>query len=152
MLTRLIVNGKKYEVDVEPRDTLLHVIREELGLRGTKEGCGTGDCGSCTVLLSGKPVNSCLVLAVDVDGQEITTIEDAGSVALQEAFVDHGAVQCGFCIPGMIMSAKGLLDEHPKPSEEEIKAALAGNICRCTGYVQIVEAINEVASGQAKNK
>ena len=150
MLTRLIVNGKKYEVDVEPRDTLLHVLREELGLKGTKESCGTGDCGSCTVLLNGKAVNSCLVLAVDVDGQEITTIEDPATVPLQEAFVEHGAVQCGFCIPGMIMSAKGLLGEHPKPSQEEIKAALGGNICRCTGYVQIVEAVNAVAGGGAK--
>jgi len=150
MLTRLVVNGKKYEVDVEPRDTLLHVIREELGLKGTKEGCGTGECGSCTVLLDGKPVNACLLLAVDVDGQEITTIEDPTSVPLQEAFVEHGAVQCGYCIPGMILSSKSLLDEHPKPDEEDIKAALAGNICRCTGYVQIVEAINAVADGQAK--
>jgi carbon-monoxide dehydrogenase small subunit len=139
-------------VDVEARDTLLHVIRNKIGLTGTKEGCGTGECGSCTVLLNGRPVNSCLVLAVDVEGRKITTIEDGELGILQKAFVDHGAVHCGFCTPGMIMSAKGLLDEKPSPSEEEIKRALVGNICRCTGYVQIVEAIKAAASGQVQQK
>lgn len=150
-LVKLVVNGTDYEVAVEPRRTLLSVIRDELGLTGTKEGCGTGECGACTVVLDGKPVNSCLLLAVAADGLEILTIEglaDNGELhPLQSAFVEHGAIQCGFCTPGMILSAKVLLDENPNPTEEEVRAAIAGNLCRCTGYDKIVEAILSVAPG-----
>ena len=146
---QLRVNGEAYDVQVEPRHTLLKVLREELGLTGTKKGCDVGDCGACTVLMDGKPVNSCLVLAVEVNGQEITTIEglerDGKLHPLHEAFLQCGAVQCGFCTPGMILSAKALLDDNPNPSEEETRKAISGNLCRCTGYAKIVEAI-KVAS------
>ncbi|MDN5312061.1 MAG: aerobic carbon-monoxide dehydrogenase small subunit [Thermoanaerobacteraceae bacterium] len=145
----LSVNGESYSVNVEENRTLLSVLREELALTGTKEGCGAGECGACTVLFDGKAVNSCLVLAVETDGHEITTIEglakDGKLHPIQEAFIKHQGVQCGFCTPGMIMSAKALLDRNPNPTEEEIKEAIAGNLCRCTGYYPIIEAIKEVA-------
>ena len=144
-----MVNEEHVSVIVEPHWILLKIIREELGLTGTKEGCGEGDCGSCTVLLDGKAVNSCLILAIDVDGRRVTTIEGLGRETdlhpLQKAFLEKGAVQCGFCTPGMILTAKSLLDQNPHPSEEEIRYAIAGNLCRCTGYVKIVDAIQAVA-------
>src|SRR4030043_248352 len=131
---QLSVNGELYDLLVEPRHTLLKVLRENLGLTGTKKGCDTGDCGACTVLLNGRPVNSCLVLAVEANGSEITTIEGLiqGTELhpIQEAFIQHGAIQCGYCTPGMVLSTKALLDENPSPSEMEIKKAIAGNLCR----------------------
>jgi carbon-monoxide dehydrogenase small subunit len=146
----LIVNGDHYELEVENRRTLLEVIREDLSLLGTKKMCDTGQCGSCTVLLEGLPVNSCLVLAADADGKRIETIEGIaqGQVLhpIQEEFIDKGAIQCGFCTPGMIMTAKGFLEKNPHPSDEEIKRAIAGNMCRCTGYIRIVEAIRSAAT------
>ena len=148
-LITLNVNGKPYEVAVDTHRTLLEVLRVDLGLTGAKEGCGMGECGSCTVLMEGKPVLACLVLAMDARSKEILTIEgleeDGGLHPLQKAFVEHGAVQCGFCTPGMILSAKALLDKNPSPSEEDVKGAIAGNLCRCTGYNKIVEAILAVA-------
>ncbi|MGQ9630399.1 MAG: (2Fe-2S)-binding protein [bacterium] len=146
---RLMVNGEPRRLMVDPHRTLLDVIRNDLRLTGTKEGCGTGECGACTVLFEGKPVNSCLVLAVEADGKSITTIEglaeDGQLHPLQKAFIDHGAIQCGFCTPGMILSAKALLDQNPHPTEEEVRLAIYGNLCRCTGYTKIVEAILSVA-------
>lgn len=145
----LTVNGEAHELEVEPRETLVDVIREKIGLTGTKKGCDTGDCGACTVLLNGKPVSSCMLLAIDADGGEITTIEGltgpGGLHPLQQAFVNNHAIQCGFCTPGMILSAKALLDENPNPSEEDIRRGMAGNLCRCTGYVNIVKAVQEAA-------
>jgi carbon-monoxide dehydrogenase small subunit len=145
----LTVNGTLYEVSVQPWESLLEVIRDRLGLTGTKEGCGLGECGACTVIMDGKTVNSCLVLAVEADGKEITTIEGLADGEklhpIQEAFIAHGGLQCGFCTPGMIMSAKALLDENPDPSEEEIRRAIAGNLCRCTGYTKIIESISSAA-------
>ena len=141
---RLKINGENYDLTVEPTATLLEIIRDHLNLTGTKEGCSTGDCGACTVLLDNKPVNSCLVLAVEADGKEIVTIEGLsknGIHRLQESFIECGAVQCGFCSPGMILTAKALLDENPSPSEDEVRRAIVGNLCRCTGYVKIVKAI-----------
>ena len=141
----LNVNGETYEVLAEPTEPLVKVIRFRVGLTGTKEGCGTGDCGACTILLDGKPVTSCLMLVAQAQGKQITTIEGVAQNGqlhpLQQAFIDHGAVQCGFCTPGMILSAKALLDETPHPSEQEVREAIAGNLCRCTGYVKIVSAI-----------
>jgi carbon-monoxide dehydrogenase small subunit len=147
---QLKVNGLAYQKEVETRRTLLELIREDLELTGTKEGCGLGECGTCTVLLDGKPIKSCITLAVQANGREVTTIEgverpDGTLHPLQQAFIDHGAIQCGFCTPGMVLSAKALLDENPKPSEMEIKQAIAGNLCRCTGYQKIVEAIRSAA-------
>jgi aerobic-type carbon monoxide dehydrogenase small subunit (CoxS/CutS family) len=143
------INNELVSLEVESHWTLLRVIRDELRLTGTKEGCGEGDCGTCTVLVDEKAVNSCLILAVDADGKAITTIEGLAQGTelhpLQKAFVEKGAVQCGFCTPGMILSAKALLDENPHPSEEEIRSALSGNLCRCTGYVKVVEAIRSVS-------
>ena len=139
------VNGDRYTVQVDIRRTLLEVLRETLGLTGTKEMCNKGDCGACTVIMDGRPVLSCLILAVEARDRKITTIEGlADGEALhpiQQAFVEKGAIQCGYCTPGFIMSAKALLDRHPHPTEDEIKEGIANNICRCTGYVQIVEAI-----------
>ncbi len=144
-LTKLRVNGECYEVAVAPWKTLLDVLRDELGLTGVKKGCDRGDCGACTVIMDGMAVASCLVLAIAAQGKEILTIEglaqDGNIQPIQRAFIEHGAIQCGFCTPGMILSAKALLDQNPQPSEEEIKLAIAGNLCRCTGYTKIVEAI-----------
>lgn len=145
-----LLNGEQTEMDVEDHWTLLHLLREELGLTGTKEGCGSGECGACTVLVEGKAVNSCLFLAADVDGKQVVTIEglaapDGTLHPLQRAFIENGAIQCGFCTPGMILSAKALLDENPNPTEEEIRHALAGNLCRCTGYLQIFRAVADAA-------
>lgn len=144
-LITLNVNGEPYEVAVDTRRTLLEVLRTDLGFTGTKEGCDVGECGSCTVLMDGKPVLACLVLAMDARGRDILTIEGLTANGelhpLQKAFVEHGAVQCGFCTPGVILSAKALLDRTPQPSEEQVKTAIAGNFCRCTGYNKIVEAI-----------
>ena len=141
----LKINGYAYELEIEPQRTLLEVLRENLGLTGTKKGCDQGECGACTVLLDGEPVPSCLVLALDAQEKEVLTIEglatDDGLHPIQQAFIDHGAFQCGFCTPGMIMSAKALLDDNPHPDEAAVKKAIAGNLCRCTGYNQIVEAI-----------
>lgn len=143
------VNGTAYELSVPPRRTLLEVIREDLKLTGTKEGCGEGECGSCTVIMGGKTVNSCLVLGVEADGREIVTIEGLADGdrlnPLQEAFVEHAGMQCGFCTPGMIMSAKALLDHNPNPGEAEIREGIAGNFCRCTGYTKIIESIAAAA-------
>jgi len=147
---QLIVNGLPYKMEVEPRRTLLELIREDLELTGTKEGCGMGECGTCTVLLDGKPIKSCITLAVQANGREVTTIEGLESAdgtlhPIQQAFIDHGAIQCGFCTPGMVLSAKALLDENPHPTDLEVRQAIAGNLCRCTGYQKIVEAILAVA-------
>ena len=143
------INGDLYQIDVEPHKTLLWVLREQLNITGPKECCGIGECGACTVLMDGKSVNSCLVLAVEVDGHQIVTVEGLGGQEeldpIQQAFIDEGAVQCGFCTPGMIMSAKYLLDNNPNPSEEEIAVALSGNYCRCTGYKNIVAAVQTAA-------
>ena len=145
----LKVNGRAEELLVEPNKTLLQVIREDLGLTGAKHGCGVGDCGSCTVLLDGRPVNSCLVLALQAEGREITTIEGLAQEGelhpVQDAFIDHGAIQCGFCSPGMILTSKALLDQNPDPTREEIRRAISGNLCRCTGYQKIVEAVEDAA-------
>lgn len=150
----LKVNGEEVSVAVEPDKTLLWLLREELNLTGTKEGCGAGECGACTVIFNGKAVNSCLVLAVEAEGAEVYTIESEaknGQLSdLQKAFIEYNALQCGFCTPGMIMAARALLNENPHPTEEEIKEAIEGNLCRCTGYVPIVEAIKAVAAKGAK--
>lgn len=145
------LNGEPVELEIKPNQTLLEVIRRDCALTGTKEGCGIGECGACTVLLDGWPVRSCLILAVDARGKEVTTIEGLADGTrlhpLQESFIQYGAIQCGFCIPGMLMAAKALLDEKPKPTEQEVRAAIAGNLCRCTGYVKIVEAILAASEG-----
>ena len=150
----LNVNGKEYELAVAPNRTLTQALRDDLGLLGTKEGCGVGDCGACTVIMDGKPVNSCLILAVQAAGSELTTIEGvAGAQGLhpiQKAFVELGAIQCGFCTPGMVLSAKSLLDGNPEPTEREIRQALSGNLCRCTGYQKIVEAVEQAAKAMKK--
>lgn len=151
-IINVTINGEARELVVEPHRTLLDALRNEAGLTGTKKGCDVGDCGACTVLLDGQPVNSCLVLAVEVEGSEIVTIEglmgsDGNLHPLQENFLRLGAAQCGFCTPGMILSAKALLDENPHPSEDEVRFAIAGNICRCTGFTKIIEAIMATAQG-----
>ena len=142
---RVTINGEFYEVTIKPNTLLLDLLRRELKLTGTKTGCQTGSCGACTVILDGKAVRSCSILALQANGKEITTIEglseDGKLHPLQQAFIDHFAVQCGYCTPGMIMSSKAFLDESPDPAEEEVKEALRGNLCRCTGYVKIIEAI-----------
>ncbi|MBC8393810.1 MAG: (2Fe-2S)-binding protein [Deltaproteobacteria bacterium] len=144
-LIRLTINDRDYEFAVEPNLTLVDLLRYRLGFTGTKKGCELGDCGSCTVIMDGKPVNSCLVLAVQANGRNILTIEgletDQGLHPLQEAFVEKGAIQCGFCTSGVILSAKNLMDRIPNPDETEIRRAISGNLCRCTGYQKIVEAI-----------
>ena len=144
-LIELKVNGEFYEVAVDAHRTLLEVLRENLGLTGTKEGCDLGTCGACTVLIDGKAALSCLTLAVDSREKEITTIEgmarDGKLHPLQQNFVDHGAIQCGFCTPGMVLSARAMLEESPKPTAEEVKRGISGNLCRCTGYTKIVEAV-----------
>jgi aerobic-type carbon monoxide dehydrogenase small subunit (CoxS/CutS family) len=145
----LNVNGERREVLIEPRTTLLQVLRDDLDLTGTKQACDTGDCGACTVLIDGKPTVSCLTLAIEAQGKRILTIEGLEKEGelhpLQQAFIDSFAVQCGFCTPAMILSAKALLDKNPHPSEDEVKEAISGNLCRCTGYVKIVEAIMAAA-------
>jgi carbon-monoxide dehydrogenase small subunit len=143
---QLNVNGFRYEGEVEPRRTLLEFLREDLELTGTKEACGLGECGTCTVLLDGKPIKSCITLAVQANGREVTTIEgleepDGTLHPMQQAFIDHGAIQCGFCTPGMVLTAKAFLDENPRPTEIDVRRAISGNLCRCTGYQKIVEAI-----------
>ena len=141
----ITVNGRPHALEIEPNRTLLEFLRDDLGLTGTKEACDTGGCGACTVLLDGRPVYSCLLLALDCQGRQVLTIEglaDGDQLhPLQQAFVDHGAIQCGFCTPGMVLTAHALLEENPAPTEAEIREAIAGNICRCTGYAKTVEAI-----------
>jgi aerobic carbon-monoxide dehydrogenase small subunit len=146
------LNGEAINVEVDPQWTLLYLIREVLELTGAKEGCGYGECGACTVIIDGQAVNSCIYPVMEAEGKTITTIEGLASKdgklhPLQTAFMNDGAVQCGFCTPGMIMSAKALLDTNEKPTEEEIKDAIAGNLCRCTGYVNIIHAVKSVAGG-----
>lgn len=152
----LRINGTEEELYIEPWWTLARVLREELNLTGTKVSCETGDCGSCTVLVDGKAVKSCIYLAMKARGKEILTIEglkgeDGGLHPLQQAFIEYFAIQCGYCTPGMILTAKALLDENPDPTEQEVREALAGNLCRCTGYVKIVEAILSVKSRMTQN-
>jgi aerobic-type carbon monoxide dehydrogenase small subunit (CoxS/CutS family) len=146
----LNVNGVGYPVEIEPGRSLLSVLRDEVGLTGSKEGCDDSECGACMVLLDGRPVNSCSYLALQADGHQVTTIEGLAAAdgelhPLQRAFLDQGGVQCGFCTPGMLISAKALLDENPQPSEDEIRLALSGNLCRCTGYSGIVRAVQAAA-------
>lgn len=152
-LIHVTVNGRRIEVAVEPNTTLVDLLRYELGLTGTKKGCDLGDCGACTVILDGRAVNSCLVLAVQAHGRSVQTIEGLetadGLHRLQEAFVEKGAIQCGFCSPGMILSAKNLLDRNPHPGEKEIRQSVSGNLCRCTGYQKIIEAIQSASSAPA---
>ncbi|UCF91574.1 MAG: (2Fe-2S)-binding protein [Desulfobacterales bacterium] len=150
-----VFNGNPMKMTVGDHWTLLHLIREELGYLGTKEGCGSGECGACTVIVDGEAVNSCLFLAAEIDGRELLTIEglavgDGTLHPLQKAFIENGGIQCGFCSPGMIMAGKALLDENPNATEEEIKEAIAGNLCRCTGYVQIIESIKSVSGHQTE--
>jgi len=148
-IAKFYVNGKTYECIIEPQMTLLDVLRNQLGLIGTKYGCGTGDCGACTVLLEGEPVSSCLILATTVKEKNILTIEGLAEGntmhPIQDAFIHAGAIQCGFCTPGMVLSTKALLDENPNPTQEDVKTALGGNLCRCTGYVKIFEAVLSAA-------
>ncbi len=148
----LMVNGEYEQVDVPSYMTLLQMLREKLGKTGTKNGCMAGECGACTVLMDGEPVNSCMVLAVECEGKSIVTVEglakDGVLDPVQEAIIDHGGVQCGFCTPGMLISARALLDRNPRPTEEDIREALVGNLCRCTGYNRIVEAVKDAAERQ----
>lgn len=154
-LIKLDINNQIHEVAITPADLLVDVLRKEVGLTGTKKGCGQGDCGACTVIIDGESVLSCITLAIACQGKKITTIEgladESGNLhPIQQAFMDHGAVQCGFCSPGMILSTKALLDKNPKPSKDEITHALAGNTCRCTGYILILEAVNAAAEQMEK--
>ena len=153
---RLVVNGQPYELYVKPKTLLAEVLRDHLGLTGTKRGCNSGSCGACTVILNGLPVKSCSILALQADGGEVLTVEGLARGAelhpLQEAFLDYGAFQCGFCTAGMLMSAKALLDENPKPTKEQIKQGIDGNICRCTGYNSIIRAITAVVNGEYEEK
>ncbi|GAB6154335.1 (2Fe-2S)-binding protein [Desulfosporosinus burensis] len=145
----LLINGETYLVNVPIKKTLLDVLREDLALTGTKKGCDSGECGACTVLMDGKPVNSCIILAVDAVGKQISTIEGIGGIMeldpIQEALVAHGAIQCGYCTPGIVMTAKALLNSNPHPTEKEVREGITGNLCRCTGYVKVVEAIMDVS-------
>ncbi len=146
----LVVNGQPRTATVSGATTLLELLRDQLGLTGTKDGCSEGDCGACTVIVDGQAVKSCLVLAVQAEGSVVTTVEglagpDGSPHPLQEAFVETGAVQCGFCTPGMLMAAKALLDANPQPTEDDIRVALSGNLCRCTGYAKIVDAVEQAA-------
>ncbi len=151
-IINLTINDKEYEVAVNPNMTLVDLLRYQLGLTGTKKGCELGDCGSCTVIMDGKPVNSCLVLALQANGKTITTIEgietEKGLHPLQKTFVEKGGIQCGFCSSGMILSGKTLLDKNPNPSESDVRKAISGNLCRCTGYQKIIEAIKSVNINQ----
>ena len=146
---QITLNGKKTSVEVQAHRLLLDLLRDEIGLTGTKEGCGPGDCGACTVLLNGKPVNSCLILSGELDGAEIVTIEGLKIGPelhpVQKAFIQDGGAQCGYCTPGMLMMSKALLEENPNPTEEDIRFALSGNLCRCTGYAKIVQAVQDAA-------
>lgn len=148
----LTVNGEVDQVDVASNVTLLRLLREKLALTGTKNGCMAGECGACTVMLNGEPVNSCMVLAAECDGAHVLTVEglahDGVLDPVQQAIVDHGAIQCGFCTPGILISARALLDRNPKPSDAEIREAIVGNLCRCTGYLRIVDAIQDAAHRQ----
>jgi carbon-monoxide dehydrogenase small subunit len=150
----LIVNGQPYAIEADAHHTLLEVLRDNVGLTGTKECCAEGECGACTVLLNGRSVDSCIVLGVEADGKEVTTVEglaaDGTLSALQQAFLDTGAVQCGFCIPGMLMSARHLLDTNPNPTEDDIKRGLEGNLCRCAGYSRIIAAVKQAAAAERK--
>lgn len=143
------INEDPVELYVDANKTMLNVLREDLCLTGTKEGCGAGECGACTVIVDGKPLNACLVLAPEMDGMHITTIEGVAKgdelSPIQQSFIDHAALQCGFCTPGFIMSATALLEENPSPTREEIVSAISGNLCRCTGYIRIIEAIEDAA-------
>lgn len=149
----LKVNGFEYDLLIEPHWTLLDVLRDAIGLTGTKEGCGKGECGACTVIMDGEAVLSCLVLAIQAQGKNILTIEGLAQEgrldSLQDAFVKYGAIQCGYCSPGMIMTSKALLSKNPHPTEDEIKTALSGNLCRCTGYVKIIEAVRNASRTEA---
>jgi len=153
---RLTVNGQPYELYVKPKTLLVEALRDHLGLTGTKRGCNSSSCGACTVILNGLAVKSCSILALQADGGEVLTVEGLASGAelhpLQEAFLDHGAFQCGFCTAGMLMSAKALLDENPEPTKEQIKEGIDGNICRCTGYNSIIRAVAAVVNGEYKEK
>ena len=153
-IARFIINGRDYEIAIEPRMTLVELLRDELDLTGTKCSCGVGECASCTVLIDGEPVLSCCTLAITVKEKNILTIEGLAKGntlhPIQKAFVDYGAIQCGFCTPGMILMAKALLDENPNPTKEEVKKALAGNLCRCTGYVKIIDAVLAAAETMKK--
>lgn len=157
-LIKLDINNEIYEVAVTPMDLLVDVIRKEIGLTGTKKGCGQGDCGACTVIIDGKTQLGCLKLAIACQGKKITTIEGLADTEtgklhpLQKSFVDHGAVQCGFCTPGMILSSKALVDHNPNPTEDEIRHALAGNTCRCTGYQLIIEAVDAYAKAVSEGE
>ncbi len=149
------INGEFKEIEVEPNKTLLKMLREDLDLIGAKEGCGAGECGACTVLVNNKPVNSCLMLAVEIEGKEILTIEGLSDGInldpIQKSFINNNALQCGYCTPGMVMSAKALLNRNPHPTEEDVKEALAGNLCRCTGYQRIIDAVLDIAKkGEGK--
>ena len=156
MIVDFILNGKNVRVDVEADEVLVDTLREKLMLTGTKKGCGTGDCGTCTVLLDGEAVRSCILLTAMVEGRKVTTIEGVGSVdnlhPVQQAFIDTSAVQCGFCTPGMVLTSIALLDKNPDPTEEEIRTALSGNLCRCTGYEKIVKAVRLAAERMAKKE
>ncbi len=153
-LITVAVNGQRHEVAVEPRWTLLEMVREELRLTGAKEGCGTGDCGACSMIVDGRPITSCLMLAAQADGRDVETIEGLAKNGqlhpVQQAFIDAGGVQCGFCTPGMIMAAKALLDRNRSPTLEEVREGLAGNLCRCTGYAKIYEAVLMAANRSTK--
>lgn len=151
---RLKVNGRDFVLEVSPNKRLLDILRDDLGLTGTKEGCGIGECGACTVLLDGEAVNSCLVLAPQADGKEVLTVEGLGDGKnlhpLQKAFIEHFAFQCGFCTPGMLMAALSLISKNPQPTEEEIRKGLSGVLCRCTGYLPIIEAVKKAAEEMKK--
>jgi carbon-monoxide dehydrogenase small subunit len=151
-IIRLRVNGQDHEVLVDSKITLVDLLREKIGLTGTNKGCATGECGACTVIMNGDSVNSCLVLAVDADGAEITTVEGLAHNGhldpLQQAFIEEGAVQCGFCTPGMIMVAKDFLRKNPNPSEDDYLTAISGNLCRCTGYIKIINALKKVTESE----
>ena len=150
------INGMRIETEVDTAQTLLHFIREEAGLTGTKSGCENGECGACTVLMNGIPVRSCIILAAEADGADILTVEgladDEGLHPLQQAFIEHSAVQCGFCIPGILMAAKAMLDKHPDPSEEDVLEALGGHLCRCGGYSAMSQAVRTAAKALGKGE